>query len=218
MSPTRQAYLVRRVLIAAWGMTTVVLVFAVVFLTAALVKGGGQEAVSGRAPQIPAPLVRPPGDEMRSDKDVALYFADARYGKLAPEVMPLRLGDETVENCRAALEALIGGPKSGLKPTLPPTTQIRGIFLMDDGELVINFSIELELEARKMRSAAYESLLVYSVVNTLAQPVLKGSEGPAVSKVRLLIEDGVPRESFPAHIDATGSFVPNADWVTPLES
>lgn len=217
MTPPRQTYLMRRVLFAAWGMATVVLVFAVLFLTVTLVKRGSGEAPSTKAPQIPAPLARQPEDTSRANKDVVLYFADADYAKLMPETAQLSLGEQTVENCRTAVEALIRGPQSGLKPTLPQATQLRGIFLLDDGELVLNFSIELELEARKARSAAYESLMIYSVVNTLTQPILKGSQGPAVARVRLLIEDGVPRESFPAHIDASAPFVPNADWIAPKE-
>ena len=90
---------------------------------------------------------------------------------------------------------------------------MRSLYLLEGGELVMDFSIQLELEARKRKSASLEALMVYGIANTLTQPDVKGADEPAVSTVRFLIEGSAPRESFPAHVDLSGPVAPDTGWL-----
>jgi len=211
---------------AIWGMATLVLAFAVILLTVVLIQRAPQ-AESQREQAAPEPAATgqaalPQGvpnlalierPDALPTVSVPLYFADPAGRGLVAEPAPVEHGESTVENCRRALEAMAKGPKGALAPVLPPSAKTRGIYLLEDGTLVVDFAIELELDLRRFKSAGFESLLAYAIANTLTQPELQGSRGPAVTKVSLLIEGAPPRDSFPAHMDFSKAIPPNADWV-----
>jgi len=208
---TRTA-LVRRVLLAAWGMATFVLLFCVVLLVYSMVSQGQDPLGPVRDKPVAPPPPVAAAAETTPTREVTLYFTDLAGRALAPETRVLEHTDSTIENCRAILRALIEGPRGALHPLLPASTALRSLYLLEGGELVVDFSIQLELEARKRKSASLEALMVYGIVNTLTQPNVKGADEPAVSTVRLLIEGSAPRESFPAHIDLSVPVAPNAGW------
>jgi hypothetical protein len=213
MGRARRVEIYRRIFFAAWGLATVVLVFIVALLVFVLLR---QE----HAPVMPnaqADPVAPPQDEAQfetsSTKEVDLFFADKQGLRLAPEKAPIEFTEFTTENCRRAVEALIRGPQGDLDPVISPETRIRGLYLMPDGELVIDFTLDLALQFKKTASASFESLMIYGIVNTVAQQAVKGSREPAVTKVRLLME-GLPRESFPVHADISEPFTPDPAWAS----
>jgi hypothetical protein len=144
---------------------------------------------------------------------VTLYFADTEGKSLAPDLGRIAITDSTVENCRNALDALLKGPRDGLTPILPPPAAIRGVYLLEDGELVVDCSMDLETELKRIRSASLESLLVYGVVNTLTQPAVQGAKDVRVTKVRFLIEGSSPRETFPSHLDMSNPIAPDPGWI-----
>ena len=65
---------------------------------------------------------------------------------------------------------------------------MRGIYLLEDGELVVDFSGEIVSEHLRFSSAAMECLMIYGVVNTLTQDALRGPEDLPVRRVRFLFE------------------------------
>ena len=213
MNTARRRSLLARVLFAAWGMLTLVLLFCVILLVFEMLRKGQDPLASLREPpsnELPQPVEV---SEAIHTKEIALYFASSDAYMLAAEPCRIEHSPHTLDNCRQAIEALIRGPQGALTPILPPTTKVKGLYLLEDGELVINFSIELELEHRKLKSTSLEALMIYGIVNTLTQPALKGDQEAAVETVRLLIGDAVPREAFPAHIDVSAPIAPDPRWI-----
>jgi hypothetical protein len=211
MSLWKDSSLMRRVVLAAWGMGTMVLAFTVVLLVYVLFERDNE------LPPVKPPAAVPESvhdvSERLPAKNIQVYFADSGGNALAAESVAIEFGDYTVDNCRNALEALIHGPKTSLTPILPSSAKVLGLYLMDEGELVVDFSFDLPRELRKTASAGLESLLFYGVTNTLAQPALKGEKEPAVSRVRFLIEGATPRDTFPVHIDLSDPLMPDPQWI-----
>jgi hypothetical protein len=218
----RRRALWSRVFVAAWAMVTCILVFCVLLLVYELYQEGRVPAVRPKRDAVASsPAIQL--DNPAATQEVILYFATADGKQLAGEMGRVEFGDLTVENCRRALEALARGPRGALTPILPttlkPETLIRGVYLLDDGELVIDLSMELEREFRRVKSASLESLMVYGIVNTLTQASLLGSgdekrQAQVVpKKVRFLVEGSPPRESFPAHLDMSAPIAPDPRWI-----
>ena len=210
-SETRRAAM-GRFLLALWGLATLVLLFCVVLLAYEMVRQGKDPLASLKKEPVAVPPAIQTG-EPTAKKDVTLFFADAEGRRLVAETAAIDASDSTVENCRKALEGLIRGPRDILTPILPQSTKVRGLFLLEDGELVVDFSMELEVEFKKIKSASSEALMAYGVVNTLTQPALKGAAEGAVAKLRFLIEGATPRESFPAHLDVSKPLYPVPEWI-----
>ncbi|HIO70102.1 MAG TPA: hypothetical protein EYG58_06095 [Nitrospirales bacterium] len=119
-----------------------------------------------------------------------------------PELHRLQLTPSTVENCRTAISYLIDGPYlPALAPILSNKTRIRAMYLMENGELIVDFS--RDLEAGHIKSASAEMLMVDGVVKTLVQLALKGQNDLSVKSVRFLFEGSAYQQSFPTHIDLT---------------
>jgi hypothetical protein len=213
----RRRFALRRVLLSVWAFVTLVLVFCVILLAFEMIRQGQDPLASIRktAPgAIPTPVSTM---EAAATKDITLFFASADGRQLAPELGRIDFADSTVENCHKALEALIRGPREPLTPILPSSTKVRGMYQLDQGELVVDLSMELESELKRVKSASVEGLMVYGIVNTLTQPALQGGAGDtrsaAVNTVRFLIEGAPPREAFPAHVDVSLPVGPNPEWI-----
>lgn len=209
MSPEQNRNLAQNIVLVLWGMVTLVLLFSVALLVYEMRRQGQDPLAVLEPPQ------RPAGSSSEALKpanatNISLYFADSEALKLAPELSSLELTASTVENCRKALEALIQGPRSGLTPILSPTTKLHALYLLEDGELVVDFSRDLVVHHRK--SASAEALMVYGIVTTVTQGALKGKQEVGVSRVRFLIEGSSPGEGFPAHMDVSEPIVPDARW------
>jgi hypothetical protein len=72
------------------------------------------------------------------------------------------------------------------------------MYLLSTGELVVDLTRDVENPA--IRSASAEWLLIQSVVHTLAQPALQGTNDRPVVTVLLLYEGSPTSEGFPSHI------------------
>lgn len=198
-------------LVALWAMLTVVLVFCIVLLARELGRQDSKPAAAATPAQERATPA--PAETAEAVKDVTLYFADAQARALVADPAQIPMGGSTVENCRRALDALIRGPHGRGTPILPATAHVRGVYLLEDGELIADFSMELGTELRRIDSASLESLMIYGIVNTLAQPAIQGTNEVSVTKVRLLIEGAAPRETFPAHLDVSRPIGPDPGWI-----
>ena len=98
----------------------------------------------------------------------------------------------------------------------PASAKVRAVYLLPDGELVVDFSYELAQDHQKSTSA--EALLVYGVANTLTQAAVKGEREQAVRTVRFLVEGSTPHEWFECHLDLSEAVAPNPRWIqTPKE-
>jgi len=214
MSTDDHTSLARTVLTILWGMVTLVLLFVVVLLVYQMAQQGQDPlAVLERPVEAPPVLARQaPAPHMGTAQ---LYFSDAEARGLVPQAHQFEFSEYTVENCKQVLEALVEGPRAGeLVPILAPATRIHAVYLLENGELVIDFSRDLMLHHPK--SASAEALMVYGIANTVCQAALKGSQQPAVASVRFLIEGAAPREVFPNHIDVSDPIQPDPRWILPV--
>lgn len=224
MKPVRQ-YILRKFMMALWGLFTLVLLFTVALLAYVLIQDSEAplEAISTNlaenfgATQTPgAPT--PTGETRRSsapmgEREVLLYFANRDGVRLRPKTVSLPYTESTVENCRIALEALIAGPDSDQHaPIMPDTVRVRALYVVDNGELVIDLSRELLTEHALFSSVNQESLLVYGIVNTLTQGALQGSRDVQIRQVRILVEGARP-ETYPMHVDVSEPLPPDNRWL-----
>ena len=134
----RRQELLRTLFLALWGMITLILLFTVGFLVILTAQKREELRALEAIPEGPFPLgIDAQG--ARSTREVKLFFAATDKTALRPETRRIEFTDRTVANCREALEALIEGPRERLGEVLPPTAKIRGIYLLDNGELVVDF-------------------------------------------------------------------------------
>ncbi len=208
----------RQVFFVTWGMVTLVLLFCVGLLVYEMIQKGQNPLEFTE--NSPEPTLQPPESTMPiTSEEILLYFADSDGRLLAPETRRIEFSDHTVENCRRALGALIQGPRDRevLRPILSEATKVRALYLLEHGELVVDFSRELVVEHKKLKSASLEALMIYGIVQTLTQSALKGSKEQQVKQVRFLVEGARPQESFPAHIDVSEPIGPDRHWVATPE-
>ncbi len=202
----------RRALLAIWAMATVVLLMVVGLLIYEMARQGQVPFGMGGLAEGPSgPVSEAMGGA--PTREIRLYFASRDGRLLVAESRRITPSRNTLENCRLALDALLEGPHDVLTSILPTSAKVRALYLLDDGELVVDFSRELALESR--RSASAEALMAYGVANTLAQNALQGAAGEAVGRVRFLVEGAAPEESFPGqgHFDFSRPISPDYDWV-----
>ncbi len=210
---------VRLLVLSVWGLFTMVLVFCVFLLVNEMHKSGQDPLGALRPdPQVDegaGAAARRPLQPMGA-REVTLYFASPDGRFLVPETRTLELEGSTLENCRAALKALIAGPRESLAPILPPDAAIRAIYPLPKGELAVDFSRELKTRHARFKSTSMEALLVYGVVNTLTQEAIQAQDQPPVRCVRFLF-DGAPQDTFPAHVDLTDPIEADATWLRPAD-
>lgn len=217
MNETQRKRFYRQALLAVWAMVTLVLLFTLGLLAYEL---AGQEFTSRffspRTPSEPTSAASSSPAPAAPTREVLLYFGNHDAGLLRPEPRHIEIAGSTVDNCRQALRALIQGPQDILVPVLPAATQIRALYLLENGELVVDLSREIAPE--QVHSMSSEALMVYAIANTLCQPALQGADNAQVQTVRLLVEGAPPQGEFPGHIDLAEPYAPDSGWVARQEN
>lgn len=221
MSPLRGQSAVSKFFVSIWACITLILLFCVVLLVRELLDREQRTIELTQKTDELAAAVESSGSRPSAElgkRDVQVYFANADASALAPLSITIPFTDSTVENCRAVLEQIIAGPPESMNAVLPDSTQIRGMYLLADGELVVDLSREVIAFHRQFKSASMEALMAYSIVNSLSQPGLQSRADPEVRTVRILLEGSLAVDAFPAHMDWSAPLAPDARWVqAPLE-
>ncbi|MCP4719400.1 MAG: GerMN domain-containing protein [Desulfobacteraceae bacterium] len=112
--------------------------------------------------------------------DGFLYFADTGKGVL--KALPKRFASNlnSHELGRDILEALMEGPpNSVLAPTFPKDTQVRALFVSEDGKAWVDLGIR-DGYLKNMDTVS-ELLAIYSLVNSLTLNI------PGVKQVKILV-------------------------------
>ncbi len=131
-------------------------------------------------------------------QEVTLYFPSYDKRQLVGEKRQLTWAAGDTDRLRQILLALIEGSRSGHRSVLPPSTEIRAVFLASDGTAYLDFSsYGLDNLAAGISS---ETLTVYSIVNSLATNL------PAVKRVKILIQ-GQEAETLDGHADLSDYYV-----------
>jgi hypothetical protein len=123
-------------------------------------------------------------------RTVELFFPGSAGG-LQRETREI-VGSDFLENdVRRAVEELIAGPESGVRP-LPATTRVLSVFYDRDGEVTVNFSDDLTVDHPGGSDAEIET--IRCLVATL------GANFPGVDRVRILVEGDVV-STLAGHMD-----------------
>jgi len=215
MSQNHNWSYLKQAVFVVWAMLTVALIFCIAFLVYQMIQQGHdpldittlEETEIRRTPNEPVETTR--------SQEVLLYFASRDADGLAVEPRRIEHSQSTVANCHSALEALIQGPqdKDEFTPLMSPSTKVKAIYLLDGGELVIDFSREFIVEHKGVQSASFEALMVNGIALTLTQNVVRGGGDDAANRIRILVEGAPPQDSFPAHVDVLEPIRPDRHWV-----
>ena len=214
MSAYRSGIL-KQILLSLWALATLVLLFSLALLINELFKAGEDplamlHSATGEPEKKPAHRT---STVVIGPREITLYFASEDGQGLVPETRRIDMTASAVDNCRSALRELIAGPSRLHFPILSPNTKVRALYLLENGELVIDFAGDVQPDNAAMRGASIEALMTSAIVNTLAQPELCGDQEHGVNTVRFLIEGSPAQESFPAHVDWSDAFRPDPQWV-----
>ncbi|MFO7976999.1 MAG: GerMN domain-containing protein [Candidatus Hydrogenedentota bacterium] len=208
---------VKKALLGLWAMVTAILAVALGLLVFNLMQRGQDPFPKPLPSATPASADETNAEtQVRSEsrREIPLFFASEDGRLLVPEIRRLTLGESMIANLHTALEALFEGPDGVLTPVAAPGTRVRGIFLMESGELVVDLSMETVSGLRKQPSVSSEMLFLQSVVHTLSSSELLDEDSRAVSKVRFLIEGASADESFQdAHCDWARPVEPDPHWL-----
>jgi len=136
------------------------------------------------------PVAPPPSGPTES---VTLYVADDVTGALRAQSAQIPLPSGRQQRAEGLLRALLRFYQQPNSPhPLPPTADIRSIYLIDPGAAVIDLNAAFADQHRA--GILDEQLTVNSLVQTLAANV------PGIQRVRILVE-GKTRDTLAGHVD-----------------
>ena len=123
---------------------------------------------------------------------VHLYFSDRENEFLIAEKRTLKHSENPAFFARSIVEALIKGPLRGLVRTIPEKTDIRAIYITQDGICYVDLAAGIgDLHPGGIKS---ELLTIYSIANSLILNV------PEVEAVKILV-NGNETATLAGHID-----------------
>jgi len=115
-------------------------------------------------------------------KTVMLFFLAQGQRILQEEPREIEGGTTITEDAKRTLEALVSGPESEMKATMPPAAQIHNLFVDSSGTAYVDFNRELR---EGLSGGAQEELsAVFSIVDTLTFSF------PQIKRVQILIDGG----------------------------
>ena len=198
---TKPKNILRTAALSLGGLLTLILVFTLAMvLYDQYQRGQNPLSFAVGNPDIKVTEAPSPQRSAAASVDVPIYFAAPDSLHVRPENHKLELGSSTVQNCRVALERIIEGPDSpSLIPVVSNKAGVRAMYLLENGELIIDFS--RSLEAGHIKTATAELLMIRSITETLFQDALRGERDTAVKSIRFLFEGSPYQYTFPAHID-----------------
>jgi len=181
--------------IAALGAAVAALLF---------VNRGGLPRLGRRGPRpylrvtpAPAPIrTAPPGATPAPVAEtirVTLFFPDAEGQLLHPEERDIPKPSGGAAFVRALFDELQKGPRrEGLIAEIPDRIHLRNVFLLPDGQVVLDLAVDAGLAF----GSDDELAIVASLVDTTLQNVAE------TSRVRILV-NGEPAETLGGHVDLT---------------
>lgn len=139
-------------------------------------------------------------------QSVTLFFPSQEKRELVAEKRPMPLAATETDRIRQLLLALIEGSRLGYGRVLPPSAEVRAVFLTSDGLAFVDFSNDFLSNFNPGITA--ETLTLYSIVNTLTLNI------PTVKKVKFLIQ-GQEVDTLDGHADLSGYYAPDTALVGP---
>jgi len=153
------------------------------------------------APALPLDEGQEPAGTAMRRLNVQIYYPSVNGDGLVGEPHEIFLTTAAGDRAKQILADLISGPlTAGALRALPAGTQLRQVYVLDNGTAFIDFSADLRQGTRG--GSAQEILTVYSIVNSVALGV------PEIRRVGILI-DGKPLETLNGHLDLRRPLPPN---------
>jgi germination protein M len=147
-------------------------------------------------------------EDTRKIRATLFYVADNGVQLTAVD-REVGYADETAEQARLLLEALIKPVQEPLVSAIPESVTLKAVLLSEKGEAFVDFSPELS--TKHSGGSLDELLTVYAIVNTLTVNL------PAIARVQILI-DGKEVDTLAGHIDLRRPLVKNLTWTRPPDN
>jgi spore germination protein GerM len=169
--------------------------------------GKAGTGANGQSPSVPAahtntPPSLPTNVDPRKIRATLFYVADNGV-HLVPVDREVPYADETAEQARKLLEALLQPADPPLFSAIPAGVTLKALMLSDKGDAFVDFSPEIS--TKHSGGSLDELLTVYAIVDTLTVNL------PAIARVQILI-DGKEAETLAGHIDLRRPLAKNLTW------
>lgn len=169
---------------------------ALTIITAAAVGAGAWATVRvlgrpsrGPVAAAPSPARQPePGRRIKA----TLHYVAADGLRLVASERDVVYAEETPEQAKRIVEALLEPAPQGLASAIPPGTALRGLYVGEQGDAYVDFNGSLR--TNHPGGSASEILTVYAIVSALTANL------PAISSVQILIE-GHEIDTLAGHVD-----------------
>lgn len=163
-------------------------------------------AVIAPRPASPAPAAEAP--DARKIRATLFYVAENGVQLVAVD-REVGYADETSEQARLLLEALIKPVEAPMVSAIPTGVTLKTVLLSEKGDAFVDFSPELS--TNHTGGSLDELLTVYAIVDTLTVNL------PAIARVQILI-DGKEADTLAGHIDLRRPLAKNLTWTRPPEN
>jgi len=138
-------------------------------------------------------------------REVVLFFEESEGENLGPERRKIFETSSPIDQAKQIVVELISGPRDPkLLPTLPPETQLLGLYLDRTGTAYVDLSPDLV--ARHPGGTSEELATIFSLVDSLTYNL------PEIKKVHILI-GGEERDTLKDHLDLRRDYLPDLSIV-----
>ena len=138
-----------------------------------------------------------------------LFYVAENGVQLIPVDREVGYADETSEQARLLIEALIKPVEAPMVSAIPEGVTLKTVLLSEKGDAFVDFSPELS--TKHVGGSLQELLTVYAIVDTLTVNL------PAIGRVQILI-DGKEADTLAGHIDLRRPLAKNLAWTRPPDT
>ena len=163
----------------------------------------------GREGKQPAPSLLPEEETLPSKpgmtRTVILFFPSEVDAFLHPEEREIRKDVSVDEQAKQVIRELIRGSQDGYISPFPEGTQLRELFITQEGVACVDFS--RDIQEKHLSGSSAEIATIYSLVNSLTQNF------QSIKRVFILV-DGRERQTLGGHIDLSRPFLPDKNLIS----
>jgi spore germination protein GerM len=155
-----------------------------------------------------APTAAAPAEPGRKIKARLFYVTEAGTRLTAVE-REVPYAEQTADQAREIIAAQIAPVTEPLVSAIPPSTQLRALFVTEHGEAFVDLSGEVV--SAHPGGSTNELLTIYTIVHALALNL------PAITSVQLLV-DGREVDTLAGHVDLRRPLPKNLAWLDEPEA
>jgi len=165
-------------------------------------------------PTAATPAVVPAATAAKAEADArkiraTLFYVAENGVQLVPVDREVGYADETSEQARLLLDALLKPVEAPMASAIPEGVTLKTVLLSEKGDAFVDFSPELS--TKHTGGSLDELLTVYAIVDTLTVNL------PAIARVQILI-DGKEADTLAGHIDLRRPLAKNLSWTRSPEN